>query len=228
MSTLRSPKILYQENLDLTEAELLRVAQSLSGRTGSLKEQLLHWEFGPIMTMKYDSEAKNYLFSSEAVPFHWDGAFAKEPQKLLFYCTESTGLGGETLFVDTEELWLSLTADEQQFARNIILTYRTEKLAHYGGEIRVPLVQQHPESGAIILRLAERVETSLNPVTLTIEGVENPENFYQRLMTKMYQQSFSHQWKKGDLLCVDNFTFLHGRRPLGNNRSRSFKRIQIL
>ena len=179
-----------------------------------------------MMTMKYQKDAANYLFSDEAVPFHWDGAFYKEPRFLLFYCTESEGEGGETTFTDTTKLWESLSESEKEECRNIELTYTTEKKAHYGGTITVPLVQKHPVTGETILRIAERVETEKNPVTLTIHGAG--EKFYEKMKKKLYENMIAHPWKKGDLLIVDNFRYLHGRLPLGKNMNRSFKRIQIL
>jgi alpha-ketoglutarate-dependent taurine dioxygenase len=210
--------------------ELIQFAANLSSQQGELKHKLLHWDFGPLMTMKYDVNAQNYLFSDENVPFHWDGAFFTEPRKLLFYCTETEGLGGETLFTDTEKIWNDLSRDEQAVLKNITMIYRTKKLAHYGGEIRVPLVQTHPVTGKTILRIAERVETSLNPVTLEMLGVEDADEVYGRLTSKLYnpRYMYQHSWEKGDVLICDNFTYLHGRNALGANKSRSFKRIQIL
>lgn len=215
---------------DLTEEQLLQFAQTLSQNEGELKDKLLHWEFGPVMTMKHDPNAANYLFSDEAVPFHWDGAFFKEPSLLLFYCLESEGNGGETLFADTEAIWNSLSFAEQELCRQVTLTYETEKKAHYGGKISVPLVQKHPRTGKTILRMAEKVESSRNPVKLTLEGVNRPEVFYRWLTSKLYHPDFltEHRWHKGDLLVVDNFTYLHGRRPLKTNKQRTFKRIQVL
>ncbi len=198
--------------------ELLALARSYG--------PLLHWNFGPVMTMKYQKDAANYLFSDEVVPFHWDGAFYKEPKLLLFYCLESEGEGGETTFSDTTKLWNSLTEVEKEECRNVTLTYTTEKKAHYGGTIRVPLVQTHPVTGDVILRLAEKVETEKNPVTLTIEG--GSEGFYDRMVRKLYENMIAHKWEKGDLLIVDNFRYLHGRRALKSNMNRCFKRIQIL
>ncbi len=202
----------------LHEDELIKEASALG--------PLLHWDFGPVMTMKYQKDAANYLFSNEAVPFHWDGAFYKEPRLLLFYCLESEGIGGETIFSDTTKLWNSLTDAEKEECRNVTLTYTTEKKAHYGGTIRVPLVQTHPVTGEVILRLAERVETEKNPVTLSLEGAS--EDFYDRMVKKLYQNMILHTWEKGDLLIVDNFRYLHGRRALKSNMNRCFKRIQIL
>lgn len=218
MLTLNSSGLTILRNLDLTDEMLLELGQPLG--------EILHWEFGPILTMRYDAQAPNYLFSDEAVPFHWDGAFQREPRFLLFYCTESLGAGGETNFVDTETVWDLLSSDEKEEARGVTLTYETEKLAHYGGKISVPLVQSHPVTGRTILRMAERVTSEKNPVTLSLEGAG--EEFYQRMVDRLYAKSVSHSWEKGDLLLVDNFRYLHGRNPLGENRLRSFKRIQIL
>ncbi len=216
--------------VNLSTEELLAYAQSLSLKSGGIKEKLLHWEFGPVLEMQFDPKAQNYLFSDENVPFHWDGAFHQEPQLLLFHCLESEGEGGETLFVNTELLWESLTAEEKKECEGATLVYETKKLAHYGGKISVPLVQKHPLTGKTILRMAEAVETVLNPVTLTIEGVEDADAFYERMKKKLYDPKFmtEHTWKEGDLLVCDNFTYLHGRKPLRHNLKRRFKRLQIL
>jgi alpha-ketoglutarate-dependent taurine dioxygenase len=214
----------------LLDSELLEYARGLSSVQGNLEDQILHWDFGAIMNMKFDPEASNYLFSKEAVPLHWDGAFYREPRKLLFYCTQSAGEGGETVFLNTELLWESLTEVEKEELRKITLTYSTEKKAHYGGVINIPVVQDHPMTKKTILRMAEKVETTLNPVTMVISGIDDPANFYERMIVKLNNPDFQyvHRWTTGDLIVCDNFTYLHGRRTLKNNMNRSFKRIQIL
>lgn len=232
MSTLKSNSLSISNLREMNDEDLLKYASSLSTKRGRLEDQILHWDFGPIMNMKFDEQAANYLFSAEEVPLHWDGAFYKEPSHLLFYCVESVGAGGETVFVNTEALWEDLSAEEKRECESITLKYRTEKKAHYGGEITLPLVQKHPVTGKTILRLAEKVETSLNPVELRVEsnlGIDT-ESFYKKMCQKMYDPKYlyEHSWKKGDLVVCDNFTFLHGRRALKNNLKRSFKRIQIL
>ncbi|MFP5387543.1 MAG: TauD/TfdA dioxygenase family protein, partial [Bacteriovoracia bacterium] len=199
------------------DSDLIELAASLSSVRGNLKDKILHWDFGPIMTMSYHKDAGNYLFSDEKVPFHWDGAFYREPRLLLFYCTESEGEGGETLFTNTEKIWDSLSGSEKSICSRITLTYRTSKVAHYGGEIKIPLVQKHPETNKTILRMAEKVETDLNPVELYIEGIEDSGKFYDEMIRKLYLPEFAyvHRWEKGDLIICDNFTFLHGRNELG-------------
>jgi alpha-ketoglutarate-dependent taurine dioxygenase len=213
-----------------TDQELVDYARSLSTIVGSERQQLLHWDFGAVMTIRFDPAATNYLFSEEAVPFHWDGAFYREPRFLLFYCLESGGAGGETLFADTEKIWASLSATERERCGLVRLIYRTKKVAHYGGEITVPLLQAHPETGNPILRIAERVETARNPVDLEVHGFAGCDDFFRGLVEKLYRDEFlvEHRWEAGDLVVVDNFTYLHGRRALAGNRGRTFKRVQIL
>ncbi len=214
-----------------SDEELLEFALSLSkGHKGEVQDRILHWEFGPIMNLKFDSQAQNYLFSKERVPLHWDGAFYKVPSTLLFYCTQSRGSGGETFFVDTSKVWKKLPSKLKRACEGVEVKYQTQKIAHYGGEIRVPLLQRHPLSGEPIIRLAEKVETALNPVEFEIFGVSDPEEFYQEMLIHLYAQDVItyHRWEVGDLLTVDNFTYLHGRNELGSNINRAFKRIQIL
>ena len=230
MSTSKLSGITIIRDQLFSDEDLLLFAQGLSLQPGGVKEKILHWDFGPIMDMKFSREAPNYLFSSQKVPLHWDGAFYREPAHLLFYCTQTDGAGGETLFLNTELLWDSLNADEKAECEKITLNYSTEKKAHYGGEITIPLVQKHPVTGKTILRIAQKVETTLNPVTLKILGSNNPSEFYERMEQKLSDPRFlyTHEWKKGDVVICDNFTYLHGRAALGSNLSRSFKRVQIL
>ena len=229
MFTLKSDGLLILKQQEFaSDEELLSFARRFSSKRGSLKEEILHWDFGPVMKMEFDPNAKNYLFSKEEVPFHWDGAFHQEPRYLLFFCTHSEGKGGETLFVNTERIWEKMDPIQRREAKKAVLTYQTQKFAHYGGMIRVPLVQTHPVSGKTILRMAEAVETKLNPVSLKIEGVDNPQDFYAMMKTYLYEEAYAHRWEKGDLILCDNFTFLHGRRSLNQNLKRQFNRVQIL
>jgi len=230
MSISKFSGITLERNQRFSDEELLLFAQKLSLKSGGIKEKILHWDFGPIMNMCFSPLASNYLFSSEEVPLHWDGAFYKEPSHLLFYCTETNGTGGETCFFNTELLWESLNEEEKKECEKITLKYSTQKNAHYGGEITIPLVQKHPVTGKTILRLAQKVETTLNPVMLTIIGTDHPEEFYEKMVKKLRDPQFiyTHEWKKGDVIICDNFTYLHGRAALKSNLTRSFKRIQIL
>src|SRR5262249_31212195 len=63
----------------------------------------LEWEFGAINELVAKPDAKNYIYTTGAVPFHWDGAFVgKIPHYILFSCEVAPpeNGGGETLFCD--------------------------------------------------------------------------------------------------------------------------------
>ncbi len=216
----------------VNESDLVKFARALSHRPGGTTDQLLHWSFGPVMNMRFDPSTPNYLFSSECVPFHWDGAFFREPQYLVFYCEASQGCGGETLFCNTPLIWNKMSREKRRAFESVRLSYTTEKKAHYGGNCQVPLVQKHPLTGQPILRFAEEVDTKLNPVDLQIEvhSKLDANQIYRDLVNLVYspEHCLTHQWRAGDLVIADNFSLIHGRKALGDNRARSFKRLQVM
>jgi alpha-ketoglutarate-dependent taurine dioxygenase len=224
---LNDPLVVIK-NQNLFDHDLINLAASLSFKQGELRDKVLHWDFGPVMKMNFDPQARNYLFSEEKVPFHWDGAFYQEPQFLIFYCLQSEGEGGETLFSNSNLLY----EDVKDTYPNFKLTYHTEKKVHYGGSFSTQLYKAHPlKPHEMILRFAEKVETEKNPVTLEINADEKEASrFYSELSQKLYDTKYcyQHKWQKGDLLIADNFTFLHGRNALKTNKERSFKRVQVL
>ena len=193
---------------------------------------LVHWNFGPVMEMKVDPKAENYLFSRECVPFHWDGAFHIEPRVLLFHCLEAPNreFGGQTIFSDSEAIWNQASAAQRNVWKKVELTFETEKKAHYGGRITRPLVQHHPDKPATILRFAEPVTTKLNPVSLEVKGLKSEfGDFLEEMRGLLYGEQFmyEHHWQENDLLLADNFSLLHGRREFSDSSPRHLRRLQI-
>ena len=211
---------------ELSDEQLTEFSQGLSDEPD---EKILEWEFGHIMRMKCDPNAANYLFSAERVPLHWDGAFHREPRFLVFYCDASAGDGGATNFVNTETILGEVDAEAVKGWRGIHLTYSTEKKAHYGGTFTTAMVRSHPFHGRNTLRFAEVVKTERNPVDLKISGTREVD-FYDRMERLVTDEHYCdrHTWQRGDLVVVDNHSYLHGREALGANSGRSFRRIQVL
>lgn len=197
--------------------------------------KLLSWDFGPVMEMKVDAHTQNYLFTNGDVPLHWDGAFHQEPKYLLFHCLQAPTLysGGETLFVDTEMIWESASTLQKEQWFEYALEFKTEKLAHYGGQITKRLVQQHPIKGNTILRFAEPVgDEYLNPVSVQVlDKTTHESSLIISTLSELMRNplnSYFHQWQQGDYLIADNFSLLHGRNPFINHSPRHLRRIQIL
>lgn len=211
----------------MSRDELLGYCQS--------QASLLSWDFGPVMEMRADKNTKNYLFTEGDVPLHWDGAFYQEPRFLFFHCIEAPlpYAGGETLFVNTEIVWENASTSQQAEWASYQLQFTTEKLAHYGGQIRRKLVCEHPETGQTILRFAEPVgEDYLNPVQVHVLGKTKEHS--TAILTELSQcmraqpSCYTHQWQQGDYLLVDNFSLLHGRNAFREQTPRHLRRIQIL
>jgi alpha-ketoglutarate-dependent taurine dioxygenase len=223
-SELAATGISLRRNSNLTKEQLCDLGKSVAP-SGSL----LEWDFGSVMEMKHRPEHGNYLFSDEMVPLHWDGAFVEAPAYIVFYCTNvSEHKGGESLFVNTTKLYDSLNDEQKKKVEQTKLRFMTNKVAHYGGSIEVDLKTEHRKTGAPILRIAAPVKTKKNPVAR--EVIKGDQELCELLDKLCLTEDFlyEHSWQKGDLLIVDNDTFLHGRNPLGKNTNRSFYRVQAL
>lgn len=195
--------------------------------------ETVEWDFGPVMELREDPSSPNYLFSRESVPFHWDGAFHREPDVLAFHCLEAPeeASGGETLIVDTRRVWRSAAAGTRAAWSRLSFRFETEKLAHYGGRVERALVQTHPRTGETILRFAEAAPTERNPVRREIVGAVAAEG--ERLAAELAglfydpRNCVAHRWRRGDLLFVDNHSTAHGRAAYREGQPRHLRRIQL-
>lgn len=226
----REPLLVLRDFPRLSRDDLLAFCRSASSGDA---DPLLHWEFGPLMDLRVDDDAKNYLFSREPVPFHWDGVFFRVPHVLVFQCLEAPGpgAGGETLFCYADRLYARLPADKRARWADAKITYKTAKLAHYGGEVTIPLFGTHPITGTPVVRFAEAVATEKNPVTATVTGVaaDDAAELTRYFTEKMYAPEFCHvhQWQPGDLVLADNHSLMHGRRAFARSAKRHIRRVQI-
>lgn len=200
--------------------------------------ELLKWEFGSVFEVVEHADPKNYLFTSGSVPYHWDGAFAAQvPWLQVFQCREAPGegIGGETIFCDTPQVWNSLATETRELWKLVEIEYTTQKVAHYGGAIRVPLVGIHPLTGETTLRFAEPANAttvSLNTPNLEVHGID-PEivpAFLEDLNRRVYDPRFvyAHSWRAGDYLIADNHALLHGRNSYGRQLPRRLWRVHVL
>lgn len=196
--------------------------------------ELLEWDFGAVNELRVQADSKNYLYTNQAVPFHWDGAFVgRIPHYIFFHCDVAPPMdgGGETLFCDTIRLLENATLEEQEVWDRITITYSTQKVVHYGGSFTSPVIARRPTSGERILRFAEPVE-DLNPVRLEIKGIATNEReaFLEDLRQRLYDPNvcLAHQWVSGDILLADNHRLLHGRRAFAPAARRQIRRVNIM
>lgn len=199
--------------------------------------EILMWDFGAVLDLVLEEDPKNYLFSRGDVPFHWDGAFAAAtPRFFLFQCVRApkAGGGGETVFSDSTEVIRRAEDDLVRRWASTEISYRTEKLRHYGGEITAPLLSKHDVTGETTMRYNEPLdpERYLNPVAVTVPGLseEDTDSFLADLRDRLHDPDvcYAHEWRDGDIVVVDNQALLHGRNAFRGDSSRHLQRIQIL
>ncbi|MFH9349575.1 TauD/TfdA dioxygenase family protein [Kitasatospora sp. NPDC017646] len=198
--------------------------------------EVLKWDAGEVIDLVVEENPRNYLFGSGDVPFHWDGAFAEaDPRYFFFQCLDATpGVGGETVFCDTSRVYQD--ADDEERARwsRVSMTYSTDKVVHYGGEVTQGLVTQHPATGAPVLRFAEPLapEAYKNPVSVKVHGVaeSEEEGFLGTLAERVHspRYCYHHDWRAGDILLADNFSLIHGRNAFTGPTRRHLQRVEVV
>lgn len=194
----------------------------------------LEWEFGAVNELVAKPDAKNYIYTTAAVPFHWDGAFVgKIPHYILFSCEVAPpeNSGGETIFCDGSSILKSTSSAQRDLWKATSVTYSCDRVVHYGGSFTSPMIVTHPVNGEPTLRFAEPVR-DLNPVTLQVSGMTLDEQ--EMLIAEMAQLlrkpdvCVAHAWRAGDVVIADNFALLHGRNAFVHSALRHIRRINIL
>ncbi|WP_109525419.1 MULTISPECIES: TauD/TfdA dioxygenase family protein [Nocardia] len=230
LETALSAKVVVLRGYELLGIEELESYCAAAG-------EILRWDFGAVLDLDVRDDPQNYLFDSGDVPFHWDGAFAaRVPSFFLFQCVTGSpaGAGGETVFCDSVAVYDEAPEELRELWRRTTVTYRTDKLAHYGGLLTSPLLGTHPATGETVIRYAEPLDPAryLNPLFLTVEGVSPEDASYvmEDLAIRLHDPKYcySHHWDSGDIMIVENHGLLHGRNRFTGSTRRRLQRIQII
>lgn len=198
--------------------------------------ELLSWDFGEILDLQVHDDPKDYVFTKGPVPYHWDGAFAeKVPSHQIFQCVKAPSDGGRTVFCDTGRVLQALPEATRRVWEGLDVTYRKEKTAHYGGHITAALVQEHPHTGAPIIRYAEPLDPQrfVSPLFLEVDGLpaeQGQEEFFREMEERLYGPDvmYQHQWVDGDYVFTDNHALLHGRSAFTGSAARHLRRVHVV
>lgn len=204
-----------------------------AGRLG----QPMQWDFGAVLELKEQADARDMVFAPGHMPFHWDGTVADTtPELFMLYCVHAPGMaeGGRTLFNDTRRILAGLDAATLRRWRGCLLCYEVRKVAHYGGRTFARLVDRHPLSGAEVIRYVEPERADrplLNAPVAHWHGVTAQEAaaIRQALAGLLHSPDYclAHAWQQGDLVLVDNFALLHAREAYVSGAARHLLRVQV-
>jgi alpha-ketoglutarate-dependent taurine dioxygenase len=195
------------------------------------------WEFGALLDLVAHEVPRNYLFSRGSVPFHWDGAFREEaPALQLFQCLRAPASGGgETEFCDTRRVLRAASPSQRARWEGLSITYRTDKVAHYGGTFTARLCSRHPRTGEATLRIGlpnDEHTSPENPVDVHVDGLPPEEGaaILAELREMLHQPELclTHAWRDGDFLLADNHALVHGRRAFTAASPRHLQRVHLV
>jgi alpha-ketoglutarate-dependent taurine dioxygenase len=193
--------------------------------------------YGDILEVREHRDAQDHVFDHHDMHLHWDGVFVPTvPEFQLFHCLQAPRpeAGGQTTFVNTRALIRQVSAQRLAQWQAIEVTYRIDKVAHYGGEVRSPLLVHDPRDHEWVLRYCEPPVTNrqvLNRHSLEYHGIEASEisefalDLHRRLCDPQFV--YAHAWQPGDLLIADNFSLLHGRRAFTSQCTRHLQRVHL-
>lgn len=195
------------------------------------------WPFGAVLDVREHLDATDHIFDHSGVPLHWDGMYKPSiPEFQLFNCLNAPeqNQGGRTTFLNTRALLADAPPALVEQWKTIRVTYRIQKVVHYGGEVCSPLLVPDPRDGQWVLRYnqpAEKDMRFLNRHALEYHGLapEQIEHFEQDLRERLHDPRYfyAHAWQQNDVVIADNFALLHGREAFASRCARHLQRVHI-
>ena len=200
--------------------------------------EVMIWPFGAVLELVEQENAIDHVFGSNPIHFHWDGMFVERiPEFQVFQCVDAPGdgQGGRTTFCDTTRVLANASPQVRKLWEKLIVTYRIERVTHYGGAVTSPLVVPHPDRGFPTMRYLEPVPDGLeypNPPMVEFHDVSinRAAEIEQTLRDALYdpRHHYAHAWQTGDVVVADNYTLLHGREAYASRCGRHLRRVHVL
>jgi alpha-ketoglutarate-dependent taurine dioxygenase len=217
------------------------------------------WKFGLVLEVKdrgEDARGLNNVLSSEWMPWHYDGLFktvtrrcepdgleeiVSTPPQFQFFTavTSSPKDTGFTLFASSPVVFrylaerLGAEVDAVSFLRGH--TWRVATGAFDNTTLtRLPMVVDHPTTGAPCIRFHEpwpQSKTAFTPTIVEVEDVasESSEALCRAITATLHDRRVAlwHTWEKGDLCVSDNVLTLHTRSDFTAGCDRELWRIHF-
>jgi alpha-ketoglutarate-dependent taurine dioxygenase len=191
--------------------------------------EMLEWDLNTEGQSRVRVDDKTSLNPQRPVPLHWDGIFATQtPRLIFFHCDEAPlpGAGGEALFCNTIRLLDRTPQEDSALWEQIEITYARG----HDDRHTAPLIMPHPISGERTLRFAGP-GLGQNRLELQVSGIleEATGAFIDELHERLHHPAvcYTHAWHDGDIILADNYALLHGRRALQEGATRCVRRVNI-
>ncbi len=154
-------------------------------------------------------ESKGLVTTALGIDFHTDHHNAKF---IAWYCYKQTDLGGDSLLIDAEKIYLNMPIEQQESLKTVELF---EHKIFPGDKSSYPFV--------------EIDETNNRQFHCSLVNDLDKENSafidFQKLVSAA--QPIKINLKEGDILVIDNHRMFHGRTPIEGSKDRHLKRYWL-
>jgi hypothetical protein len=156
-------------------------------------------------------ESRGMVTTSLGLDFHTDHHKAKY---ILWYCHKQTDLGGDSILIDADKIFLQLTGEEQNDLKKIKLF---EHKIFPGDKDNNPFVEIDEKGNRIFYYSFWLVKD---------EDKQNPSFIkFQNLIKQTEPTKIN--LKERDILIVDNHRIFHGRTAIEGSKDRFLKRYWL-
>jgi alpha-ketoglutarate-dependent taurine dioxygenase len=212
--------------------ELLSADFDRDGLQAALRESslaIIPSSDGEISTVSQSGDPNDNSRQTGFFDLHQDGLYyPTAPHFLLLYCEDAGRGDSPTVVADTRPVVEEIDRrPDLQVLREVELVYRGKS----GDEHSHPLLESHPLTKWRVLNLGARayvrsfVKSEPPGAGATLREVVSAMAEVFRLLDGAVVRR--HFWKKGDILLIDNHTFVHGREAKSLDFQRKLLRVWL-
>lgn len=211
---LRDYGFLLIKNVPHSEESVKKIAR----RIGIIRNTF----YGQTWDVKSKKAAKNVAYTKQYLGLHMDLLYMNEPPGFqLLHCLKNDASGGNALFADAYNAFLSLHTSQQSALEQLELNYKYDNDSHQyyrttsfikrlderrsHGRNNIAFINHSPPfQGALpqsnFGKYANKLPTKIDALKAFTEATEHPDNL------------FEYRYEAGDCVIFNNRRVLHGRR----------------
>lgn len=154
-------------------------------------------------------ESKGLVTTALGIDFHTDHHNAKY---VVWYCHKQTDLGGDSLLIDAEKIFLALPVEQQESLKTVQLFEHK--------------IFPNDKSSYPFVEIDENNNRQFHCSLVDDLDKENPAfvNFQELILET---QPIKINLKEQDILIIDNHRMFHGRTPIEGSKDRHLKRYWL-
>ncbi|MEU6587035.1 TauD/TfdA family dioxygenase [Nocardia sp. NPDC046763] len=198
----------------------------------------VEYYFGTKLALEPQEGSENLQFTTRGMPLHADSIFNAGPSVKFIgmQCVTAPAAGGETLISNTAAFFDNAPADLIESVRDIVVEYRNRIDGYYkdgvaGEHPRIVPVQVDPDTGVerLVMGFSDP-EDPMRTHDAVVVGYSDSDSaeLLRRIEEILYLPNvmYSHKWRVGQLMVIDNRRVLHGRAPF-EGQARKLIRLSV-